>query len=159
MPRHSSTTRRPQHLLTCLLTAGLAGCFSYKPAAFFAVRPGNEVRVTFAAGAGSELEQLLGPRVRAASGQVQEVLGDTALVVLLDDITTSDGDQLPWRRGRMTLPSRLLASVQQRTLDRRRTRSFIAAAVVTFTATVVTAIRRAGYSGSAPPTQGGAPPE
>ena len=146
-------------MVGCATTVALTGCFTYRSAGLMTMRPGAEVRVTLASGAAHELEQLLGPRVRGTSGQVQEVLGDSALVLLLDDITTSDGDVLPWRRGRVTLPTRLMAGVQQRTLDKRRTRTFIGAAVAAFTATVVTAIRRAGYSGSAAPSQGGGPPE
>ncbi len=137
----------------------LSACYHYQTAAFLGLRPGAEVRVEFAPESAGELAPILGPRVRMASGQIQEMLGDTAMVLLIDDITTVDGDVLPWRRGRVTLPSRLLRGAEQRTLDRRRTRTFVVAAVVTFTAVVIAAIRGAGYTGSTSSSQGGAPPE
>ncbi|MBU6366330.1 MAG: hypothetical protein KJT01_08990 [Gemmatimonadetes bacterium] len=141
------------------LTGSQSACYRYQAAAFIAVRPGADVRVEFAPEMADAVTPLLGPKVRFATGQVQEMLGDTAMVVLLDDITTTDGDVLPWRRGRVTLPSRLLRGAEQRTLDRRRTRTSVVAAVVTFAAVVIAAIRGAGYTGSSSSSQGGAPPE
>lgn len=146
-----------------VLAAGSLGlqtaCFSYRPAGFTTIAPGRDVHIMLTPDGATELAPLLGPRVRQVSGQIQEVLGDTASVVLLDEVTTADGDALPWRRGRVTVPSRAVASAEQRTLDRRKTRMFVGVVAVTFTAVIVAALKKAGYSGSSRSGPGGGPPE
>lgn len=134
-------------------------CFSYRPLALSATRPGSDVRITLTTDGSTELEPVLGPKVRSVTGQVQEVLGDTAVVLLADEVTTADGDALPWRRGRITLPQRAVASGELRALDRRKTRTFVVATVVTFVVVIAAALKKSGYSGSSRSGPGSGPPE
>jgi hypothetical protein len=123
------------------------------------LEPGREVQIGLSRDGSTELQPLLGPDVRRIDGQVQEMVGDTGVVVLVDAVVTGDGSVLAWRRGRVTVPVRSASSIVQQTLDRRRTRAFAVAATTTFVAVVVAAIRRAGYSGSSRSGPGSGPPE
>ncbi len=134
-------------------------CFAYLPAPTSGIRAGTEVQLDLSGEGSIDLEPLLGPRVRSVAVQVQEVRGDSVAVVLIDEVVTADGDVLPWRRGRVSIPVRDVASVRVRTLDRRRTWTLVGVVSAVFTAVIITALRKAGSSGSTSRGPGSGPPE
>ncbi len=157
LARHSA--RRPTLVGAVGILLSQTACYTYRPAAPTRLQVGGDVHLVLTRDGTAELQPLLGPDVRRINGQIEETAGDTSVVILLDEVVTGDGATLPWRRGRVTIPVRTLASVEQRTLDRGRTRTFVAVAAATFVAIVVAAIKRAGYSGSSKSGPGSGPPE
>lgn len=156
--RHT-TSRRVSVLAGAAAMLVNTACYSFQPAAPSVLTPSSDVQLRLTHDGSTQLQPLLGPDVRQLNGQLQEILGDSAVVVLLDDVMTAEGSTLPWRRGRITVPLRLTESVEQRTLDRRRTRTVAIAAAAVFVAVVTAAIKRAGYSGSSKGGAGSGPPE
>lgn len=157
-------TQKTRYRRTVALATGAAlfintACFNYQHAAPSALRPTDDIRIGLTTEGTIELRPLLGPDVRQLNGQMQEIVGDSGIVVLIDDLVTTDGSTLPWRRGRITVPFRLTASIQQRTLDRRRTRALAISAGTIFVGVIIAAIKRAGYSGSSKSGPSSGPPE
>ncbi|MEO7360749.1 MAG: hypothetical protein ABI120_10490 [Gemmatimonadaceae bacterium] len=123
-----------------------SACFTYRSAGMTALRPGNTVRMTLSDDGRQRLEPLLGGPTRSLTGQMQELVGDTA-IVLIDELENMRGDLLSQSRSRVRIPLADVASVQLRTVDRRGTWTLVAVAATTFAAVIVTAIKRAKASG------------
>ena len=158
--RMSGAIRIRRVTALCLSVSMLAqtGCFTYRNAGMTALRPGNTVHLTLSDEGRRHLEPLLGGPTRSLTGQMQELVGDTA-VVLIDELETMQGELLSQRRGRMRIPLADVASVQVRTVDRRGTWTLVAVAATTFAAVIVTAIKRAKASGKSGPGGVPGPPE
>ena len=153
------TFRRGVAAILCSSLLAQSACFAYRPASAAGVSAGTSVRIELTDGGRVSLEPMLGARVRSLTGQIQEILRDSSAVVLIDQLQAMDGEMLTWRRGRISIPLRDVASVEERRIDRKRTWSFAAIAGATFIGVIVTAIKRAGSSGSASGGRGGGPPE
>lgn len=129
--------------------AVLAGCYSYRPLPSTAVAPRTQVRLVFSAEGAKALRDAAGFEMRQLDGVVVRGLGDSAVLVRPDAIVTVDGDELPWRRNDLMVPWRTVERPQQRTMDKRRTRGFIAVMGAAFTGVVYFALKSiAGGGGS-----------
>ncbi len=99
----------------------LGGCYTYRATPPASLTPGVDVRLLLTSDGTTALTPASGLRLRTMSGSVQSVTPDGALQILPADVTTIDGDSLPWRRAALTIPVQSLARSERRTLDRRRT--------------------------------------
>jgi hypothetical protein len=103
----------------------------------------------FTADGAKALRDAAGFELRQIDGTVVRALGDSAVLVKPDAVLTVDGDELPWRRGDLTVPWRTVDRPQQRVMDKRRTRGFVAVMGAAFTGVVYFALKSiAGGSGS-----------
>lgn len=132
----------------------LAGCFSYRPLASTTVPPKTQIRFVFTADGARALRDAAGFELRQLDGVVVRTVGDSAVVVRPDAIVTMDGDALPWRRGELLVPWRTVDRPQQRVVDKRRTRGFVAAMTAAFTGVVYFALKSV-WSGSGTTLQAG----
>lgn len=145
-------------LLTSAALSFVAGCFSYRPLPTAAVPARTAVRLVFTAEGAKALREAAGFEVRQLDGTVVRTLGDSALLVKPDAIVTVDGDDLPWRRGELVVPWRVLSQSQQRVMDKRRTRGFVAVMGAAFTGVVYFALKSiAGGGGTTVQPGPGAP--
>lgn len=103
------------------LCTTVSGCYTYRATPPATLTPGADVRLLLTPDGTSALTPSSGLRLRTMSGSVQSVTPDGSLQVLPADVTTIDGDSLPWRRAALTIPLQSLARSERRTLDRRRT--------------------------------------
>ncbi len=133
----------------------LAGCYSYRPLASTAVPARTEVRLVFTAEGAKALRDAAGFELRQLDGTVVRPLGDSAVLVKPDAVITVDGDELPWRRGDLLVPWRTVDRPQQRVMDKRRTRGFVAVMSAAFTGVVYFALKSIA-SGSGTTLQPGA---
>lgn len=155
---YAARVRRATALCLAATLLGQSACFTYRSTGMMGLRPGNTVRMTLTDEGRQRLEPQLGGPTRSIAGQMQEMVGDTA-VVLIDELETMQGDMLTQRRGRMRIPLADVASVQVRTVDRRRTWTLAAVAGATFVGVIVAAIKRARSSGKSSSGPGTGPPE
>ena len=126
-----------------------AGCYSYRPLASTNVEPRSEVRLLFTADGAKQMRDAAGFEMRQLDGKVVRTLADTAVLVKPDAIITVDGDELPWRRGELLVPWRMVDRSQRRTMDKGRTRGFAAIMGAAFTGVVYFALKSiAGGSGA-----------
>jgi hypothetical protein len=137
----------------------LAGCYSYRPLPSTAVVPRTQLRLVFSAAGAKELRDAAGFEMRQLDGTVVRALGDTAVVVKPDAIITVDGDELPWRRAQLTVPWRTVERPQQRTMDKRRTRGFVAVIGAAFTGVVYFALKSISSGGGSSLQPGAGVPE
>ena len=133
----------------------LAGCYSYRPLASTAVPARADVRLVFTTEGAKALREAAGFELRQLDGTVVRPVGDSAVLVKPDVVITVDGDELPWRRGELLVPWRAVDRPQQRVMDKRRTRGFIAVMGAAFTGVVYFALKSIA-SGSGSTLQPGA---
>ena len=155
--RTTAHIRRPFRagLLVLISTATLlAGCFSYRPLASTAVPPRTEIRLVFTPDGAKALRDAAGFELRQLDATVVRTLGDSAVLVKPDALVTVDGDELPWRRGELVVPWRTVDRPLQRTMDKRRTRGFVAMMGAAFTGVVYFALKSIS-SGSGSTLQSG----
>ena len=136
-----------------------SACFSYRPAVASGLRGGSSVQIELTREGRQHLEPLLGAPTRSFTGQVQELVGDSVAVVLIDELLTVDGELLTWRRGRVPISFADVASIHERTLNTRKSWTLAAGAGAVFTGVIIAAIRRAGSSGSSRGGGGSGPPD
>jgi len=141
-------------VLTPLIISTLAGCYTYRPLASTAVPARVELRLYFTADGAKSLRDSAGFELRQLDGKAVRTLADTALVVLPSDVITTDGIEVPWRRGELVVPWRAVERSQQRTMDKRKTRGFVAVMGAVFTGVVYFALKSIS-SGSGATLQGG----
>ena len=145
-------------LLTSAALSLVAGCYSYRPLPTAAVPARTAVRLVFSAEGARALREAAGFEMRQLDGTVVRTLADSALLVKPEAIVTVDGDDLPWRRGELVVPWRTLTQSQQRVMDKRRTRGFVAVMGAAFTGVVYFALKSiAGGGGTTVQSGAGAP--
>ncbi|MEP6609644.1 MAG: hypothetical protein ABJA83_13320 [Burkholderiaceae bacterium] len=151
--------RRAIALLLAASMLAQSACFSYRLAVASELRVGSTVQIELTQDGRQHLEPLLGASVRNMTGEVEELVGDSVAVVLIDELLTVEGESLTWRRGRVPILLGDVASIQERTLDKRKSWKLVAVAGAVFTGVIVAAIRHAGSSGSSKGGGGTGPPE
>ena len=157
-PRRAKLLPRGVALLPLTLGSLLSGCYSYRATPPGDLGAGAEVRLLISADGARDLTDAAGLRLRTIEGRVQSTTADGGLVVLPTDITTVDGDALPWRRGPLTVSAQALEGTQRRSVSRRKSIVFAAAIAGAFTSVVVYAFRSiSGGSGSSVSPGGGTP--
>ena len=135
------------------------GCYSFQRPTTLTSPVGGVVRLTLTPQGTTELARFLGPRVVSAEGTLASIRADGALVVGVDWVAIEGGQRQPWTgEGLVTFPRDMVAGVDQRTFDRKK--SVIAALVVTAGLAVIAAIALAvsGSQSSAVPVGGPPPP-
>lgn len=137
----------------------LAGCYSYRPIGSTAVAPRTEVRFLFTSEGARQLREAAGFEMRQLDGVVVRPLADSAIVVRPQTLVTMDGDELPWRRSELVVPWRTVERSQQRTMDKRRTRGFVAVMGAAFTGVVYFALKSIAGGGGATQQPGSGVPE
>lgn len=137
----------------------LSGCYSYRPLPSTAVPPRAEVRVYFTADGARQLREAAGFEMRQLDGIVVRALADSAFLLKPQSLVTVDGDELPWRRGELVVPWRTVDRSQQRTMDKRRTRGFVAVMAAAFTGVVYYALKSIAGGGGATLQPGSGVPE
>lgn len=152
-------SRRVPALVALVCSSLLAGCYSYRAAPPSALPAGAEVRLRITAEGAVALTDAAGVRLRSLGGRVQGVLADSAIIVLPADVTTVDGDELPWRRGALTVPVRYIEGTEKRTINRRRTAGFAAVVGAVFSGVVYYALKSIGGGGGATLAPGPGVPE
>lgn len=140
-PLRRRPSRRGAALVSLSLSALLTGCYAYRATPPGALITGADVRLQLTPEGTATLTESSGLRLQTMQGSLQGVRSDGALMVLPGDVTTIDGDSLPWRRGVLAVPVQALASTQQRTLDRRRTMGFAGVMAGVFTGAVYFTLR------------------
>lgn len=162
---HSRTTlpaRRPVRAGVLVLTSTamlLTGCFSYRPLAPAAVPARTEIRLVFTPDGAKALREAAGFELRQLDGTVVRTLGDSAVLVKPDALVTVDGDELPWRRGELVVPWRTVDRPLQRTMDKGRTRGFVAVMGAAFTGVVYFALKSISGGGGSSLQSGRGVPE
>ncbi|MCC7052908.1 MAG: hypothetical protein IT355_06535 [Gemmatimonadaceae bacterium] len=163
MPAHSRRSPllppRGAALLPLTLGSLLSGCYTYRAAPPGALVAGSEVRLTLTTAGARALTDSAGLRIRTLEGRLQLREPDGALVVLPTEVTTIDGDALPWRRGALTVPSQALDGSAQRTVNRRRSIGVAAGIAGVFTGVVVFAFRSIWGRGGSSVSPGPGTPE
>jgi len=144
--------------LTCTATL-LAGCFSYRPLAPAALPARTEIRLVFTPDGAKALREAAGFELRQLDGTVVRTLGDSAVLVKPDALVTVDGDELPWRRGELVVPWRTVDRPLQRTMDKGRTRGFVAVMGAAFTGVVYFALKSIASGGGSSLQSGRGVPE
>ncbi len=133
----------------------LTGCYSYRAAVPGTLRDGEQVRVRLTPDGSAAIAETAGLRVQSLEGFVRGLRPDGALLVSPGDVTTIDGDALPWRRGTLAVPMQSLAGTERRTLNRRRTSGLAGVITAVFTGVVVIALQSirggGGSSNGGPP--------
>ena len=137
----------------------LAGCYSYRAAPPGSLTAGADVRLRLTPEGTAALTESSGLRLRTVDGLVQGVRADGALLVMPGDVTTIDGDSLPWRRGVLTVPVQALERTERRTLNRRRTTGFAGVIAGVFTGAVFFTLRSIWGGGGATMGSGPGTPE
>jgi len=106
----------------------LAGCYRYTATPHTAVAAGTHVRVVLSPSPDSTLRAILGIATTAVEGRVVSV-ADEAWSLSVDGTykrrSTSPQDRTNWAGERVTIPLSSVARVEERFLDRRRTRRAI----------------------------------
>lgn len=151
--------RRAIALLLAASLPAQSACFSYRPAVASELRGGTTVQIELTREGRDHLEPLLGAPTRSLTGDVEELVGDSVAVVLIDELLTVNGESLTWRRGRIRILLADVASIQERTLNKRKSWTVVAVAAAVFTGVIIAAIRSAGSSGSSRGGGGAGPPE
>lgn len=146
-----SRVRVPALAAVCGL---LAGCYSYRTTPPGTLRDGDDVRIRLTPDGSAAIAEAAGLRLQTLDGLVRGVRADGALLVLPADVTTRDGDALPWRRGTLAVPMQSLAGTERRMLNRRRTAGLAGVITAVFTGAVVIAMRSIRGGGS---SQGNGP--
>ena len=113
----------------------------------------------FTAAGATQLREAAGFEMRQLDGVVVRPLADSAIVVRPQTLVTMDGDELPWRRSELVVPWRTVERSQQRTMDKRRTRGFVAVMGAAFTGVVYFALKSIAGGGGATLQPGGGVPE
>ena len=104
-------------------------CYSFGPPPAGGPPAGADARVQLSSEGTTELARDLGPRVGAVDGKIASVGSDGSLVLAVTWVQLVDGVRQPWTgEGRVTIPKQYVASVEQRTLNRRK--SYIAGAAI-----------------------------
>jgi hypothetical protein len=158
----SSARRTRRQALTAVLmplaVSLLAGCYSYRPLASTAVPAQADLRLYFTADGARSLRDAAGFELRQLDGVAVRTLSDSAVVMRPSAVITVDGNELPWRRGELVVPWRTVERSQQRTMDKRRTRGFVAVMGAVFTGVVYFALKSiSGGSGATLQPGGGVP--
>ncbi|MEO5589027.1 MAG: hypothetical protein ABIS03_05530 [Gemmatimonadaceae bacterium] len=151
--------RRAMALLLATSMLVQSACFSYRPAVASGLLAGSSVQFELTQEGRQHLEPLLGAPTRSLTGEVQELVADSVAVVLIDELLTVNGESVTWRRGRLPIQLADVASIHERTLNKRKSWTVVAVAAAVFTGVIIAAIRHAGSSGSSKRGGGGGPPE
>lgn len=158
-PNRLRTHPRGSALLPLTLCATLQGCYAYRATPAGALADGAEVRLRLTADGAVAMTSAAGLRLRTLEGRLQQRSTDGTIVVLPTDVTTTDGDALPWRRGVLTVPVTALAGIDQRTIDRRRSVGVAAGIGAVFVGVVVFALRSIWGRGGSTVQQGPGTPD
>lgn len=157
-PVWPSPVRAATTIIVPFAVSLLAGCYSYRPLASTAVPAKADLRLFFTADGAKSLRDAAGFELRQLDGVAVRTLADSALVVRPTGVITVDGNELPWRRGELVVPWRTVERSQQRTMDKRRTRGFVAVMGAVFTGVVYFALKSiSGGSGATVQSGGGVP--
>jgi hypothetical protein len=126
------------------------GCFVYVPAVADPT-PGAEVRVQLTPEGTTELARYLGPRVITVDGRLSSVAGDGAMMIAPTLLQIADGARQQWTaEDVVTFPRVYVTSVQERTVNRRK--STIAAVAVAASLVALGTIVMRGIGSNSPPT-------
>ena len=147
-----SSVRAPTIAAVCVL---LAGCYSYRATPPGSLRDGDNVRIRLTPDGSTAIADAAGMRLQVLEGMVRGARADGALLVQPGDVTTQDGDALPWRRGTLAVPMQSLAGTERRVLSRRRTTWLASAITAVFTGVAVIALQSIRGGGGS--SQGGPP--
>ena len=141
-----------------LLTVANTACYSFVPlAAGVAPSAGEQVRVHLSAEGSAVHAESLGARVQWAEGTMSERRPDGSIVVGVVQVRRMDGSDHFWSgQGVVTLAPAHVTSVQQRKMDRGRTRTAMIALGVGLVAIASLALGVGGAGGG--PDGGGTPP-
>ena len=116
------------------LGSSLGGCYRYAP--ITGTEAGSEVRLRLTDAGAVTLAPLIGVRIETVDGRVTSV-GDTSLVLSVAMTTDRLGNEVSWRGESVTFPRALVASVQSREFDRKRT--FVIGGIATAAAVAIAA--------------------
>lgn len=102
----------------------LTGCYRYAPAPNASVAPGMQVRISLSPTPDSSVRAILGASTTGLEGRVVRV-SDSAWAVAVDGTykrrSNSPQDRTNWAGETVNLPLASIGSIEQRSVDRRRT--------------------------------------
>lgn len=136
------------------LGAFLAGCYRNVPVAQPAqLAAGSQVRIQFTLDGTQQMARQLGPEVRSVLGKIESVRNDT-IYLTLEESRTLNGQILPSSGSKVAIPRALVAEMNERVRNKRR--SILAAALAIGSAIVLiivasAAIGGGGQDGTTPP--------
>lgn len=133
----------------------LSGCFNNVPLQGNDPAPRSRVVVRLTPGGSDEVARQVGPRVVAIEGDVGEV-HDDAIQMFVRVTEEQSGVDAPWRGESVTIPRSAIASVEERTLSRRR--SILMVGAIAVGAILIARIFVSGFAGSEDPDPGGGTP-
>lgn len=106
--------------LVLLALPVVAGCYVYRPAPVTAPPIGAEVRLTLTDLGTANMAAQVGPSTEALAGKLVDDSAGHYLVSLLGTRQRS-GIEVGWRGERVSVPSTLVARVEERRFSRKRT--------------------------------------
>jgi hypothetical protein len=136
-----------------------SGCYSYVPSrpGDVATLPGDEVRVYLTEAGTTDLARFFGPRVASVDAQFIRMGTDSTLVLGVTRTRMLNGVEMPFDgNGPMEVATSLVASVERRTLARKRTVVATSGAVASAVALAAAALKAGRFGGGGgrpiPPT-------
>lgn len=157
--RRAALRRLRFRVLLATAMAATAGCYSYVPSrpGDVSTLPGDEIRVYLTEGGTADLTRLFGPRVASLDAQFIRMGTDSSLVLGVTRLTMLNGVEMPFDgSGPVEVPTSLVASVERRTLARKRTVVATSGAIAGAVALAAAALKAGRYGGGGtrpvPPT-------
>lgn len=145
--------------LLAVFMAVSSGCYSYVPSkpGDVATLPGDEIRVYLTEGGTADLTRFFGPRVASVDAQFIKMATDSTLVLGVTRLRMLNGVEMPFDgNGPLEVSTSLVASVERRTLARKRTVFATSGAVASAVALAAAALKAGRYGGGGnrpiPPT-------
>lgn len=153
-PRRRANTAGRTTLL--VVVAASTACYQYLPNKQPDLRVGEEVRVHLTNSGSAALQGFVGSDVAAIDGRVT-ARSDTAYALSVGGTTKRTGGSAVWSGEPVTVPVGVIAQVDRRVLDKRKTLlvSALSAGVGALAAVVISSVSGGGSSG---PDTGTTPP-
>ena len=99
----------------------LVGCYRYAPVAGGSSPDGSEVRLSLGPNVGPDLYRILGERTVGVDGRIASS-SDSAFSVEVSGTRKADDPRtIGWAGEPVTIPRSAIASIQRRTLDKKKT--------------------------------------
>lgn len=105
------------------------GCYRFTPAETASLGPGTTVRLHLTDDGSAAMTTIVGPRVELLDGMLAEFLGDSLVVLRLQEATSRGGSVTEWAGESVRVPRRAIASAERKERSPQRT-AIVAAAIV-----------------------------
>lgn len=140
---------------TIILLLCCTACYRYAPIQGVATDAGQSVRVHLTDKGSVDLAPLIGPTILTLDGALSAA-ADTSISLSVTTAIARNGVETSWRGERVDIPRSAIASVQLRSLDKRRSWIVAAGSVgATIALGVTWNLLGGSFGGKNPPQNGG----